>query len=196
MYTEFLFYIVFLQSPNGTSNLWQLINVLQGSDVGSLDDSYRKGVTHMKHTLTLRHASAHELAMRRTSKFGGGGGIHAKSREEQLREAAETYLRSGNLQRHCDVLAELGEWDRALALAPGVSMSYWKELCGKRVSNLKTDQSDLVVPYAVAAGDVKTLVAHFKSLGLLQVRLGYQGLCANELMQLTCTCTCRCISSF
>ena len=123
----------------------------------------------MKHTLTLRHAHAQELEMRRTNKFGSGGGIYTKTRDDQLREAAEIYLRSGNLQRHCDLMAELKEWDRALALAPGVSMSYWKELCDKRVSNLKADQTDAVVPYAVAAGDVSTLVSHFKNLGLLQV---------------------------
>ena len=66
--------------------------------------------------------------MMKTSKFGGGG-VNSKSREERLRDAADMYVRVGNLQRYCDALVELGDWDRALAVAPGVDMQYWRQLC-------------------------------------------------------------------
>ena len=69
--------------------------------------------------------------MMRSSKFGGGGSLKSKQRDERLREAAEIYLRAGNLQRYCDTLTELGDWDKALAVAPGVSMQYWQGLCEK-----------------------------------------------------------------
>ena len=39
----------------------------------------------------------------------------------------------------------------------------------RRVSNLKSEQSELLVPYAVAVGDVETLVQHFTHYGQLQV---------------------------
>lgn len=68
----------------------------------------------------------------KTSKFGGSGsGVSMKSRDDRLRDAADTYVRVGNVRRYCDVLVELGEWDKALAVAPGVSMAYWRSLCDK-----------------------------------------------------------------
>lgn len=57
-----------------------------------------------------------------------GGGIGGRSKEDRLRNAALLHLKSGNLQRYCELLVELGEWERALAVAPGVSYSYWKSL--------------------------------------------------------------------
>ena len=36
---------------------------------------------------------------------------------------------------------------------------------------MQQDGSELVVPYAVATGDVESLVRHFTNLGLLQVNM-------------------------
>ena len=41
----------------------------------------------------------------------------------------------------------------------------------RRTSLLQQDGSELVVPYAVATGDVESLVRHFTNLGLLQVNM-------------------------
>jgi hypothetical protein len=48
--------------------------------------------------------------------------------DNALREAAGCFLRAGALRRYCELMARLGEWDRALAVAPGVSMRYWRTL--------------------------------------------------------------------
>ena len=45
--------------------------------------------------------------MVRTSKFGGGLG--APTRDDRLQEAANLYIRLGNVQRYCELLVELGE---------------------------------------------------------------------------------------
>lgn len=82
------------------------------------------------------------------SKFGGG--IGAPSKEERLKEAADIHLRLGQIQRYCELMVELGQvsvydtlisvflllprlyvfcqWEKALSVAPGVSMKYWKKL--------------------------------------------------------------------
>ena len=39
----------------------------------------------------------------------------------------------------------------------------------RRVTSLREEQSELIVPYAVATGDIDNLVQHFTSLGQLQV---------------------------
>lgn len=45
--------------------------------------------------------------MVKMSKFGGGLG--APNREDRLRDAAKIHVRLGNLQKYCEILAELGE---------------------------------------------------------------------------------------
>jgi len=57
-----------------------------------------------------------------------GGGIGGRNKDERMREAAQLHLKSGNIQRYCELMVELGEWERALAVAPGVSYTYWKGL--------------------------------------------------------------------
>lgn len=48
--------------------------------------------------------------------------------EERLRLAASLSLQLGQLQRYCELLIRLDKWMQALAVAPGVSMAYWRNL--------------------------------------------------------------------
>lgn len=77
----------------------------------------------------LLQSEAQQLEMAKLTKSGGG--IGARSREERLRHAALLYLKTGNIQRYCELMVELGEWERALAVAPGVSFTYWKNLTNR-----------------------------------------------------------------
>ncbi|KAJ3583794.1 hypothetical protein NHX12_015581 [Muraenolepis orangiensis] len=112
--------------PGGSSNLWDLVSVISGQDDSQLPPGYSKGIVHMKHLLRLKTSDARELTIVQMSKFGGG--IGAPSREERLRDAAEIHLRLGHIQRYCELMVELGQWDKALSVAPGVSMKYWNKL--------------------------------------------------------------------
>lgn len=109
------------------------------------------------HTWTIQlipvfQSEAQELTIVKMSKFGGG--IGAPSKEERLKEAADIHLRLGQIQRYCELMVELGQvrrrgravppldssmvsvtvsvfvfqWEKALSVAPGVSMKYWKKL--------------------------------------------------------------------
>ena len=91
------------------------------------------------------------MQLQKASRFGGGG-IASKSKEDLLREAAHLEISLGNIQHYCEILIQLGEWDKALATAPGVSMNYWKTLTQKRALALMAEDKDETVPYAVATG--------------------------------------------
>jgi len=41
------------------------------------------------------------------------------------------YLRCGALRQYCDIMVKRGMWDHALAIAPAVSMDYWRTLIGR-----------------------------------------------------------------
>lgn len=42
------------QPPGGSSNLWNLVSVINGQDDSLLPASYNKGVMHMKHLLKFK----------------------------------------------------------------------------------------------------------------------------------------------
>ncbi|XP_058162516.1 WD repeat-containing protein 17 isoform X5 [Dasypus novemcinctus] len=114
-------------------------------------------------------SEAQELTTVKMSKFGGG--IGAPTKEERLKEAAEIHLRLGQIQRYCELMVELGEWDKALSIAPGVSVKYWKKLMQRRADQLIQEDKDDVIPYCIAIGDVKKLVNFFTSRGQLKEAL-------------------------
>ncbi|NXT73137.1 WDR17 protein, partial [Zapornia atra] len=155
--------------PGGSKNLWDLVAVIKGQDDSLLPQNYCKGIMHMKHLIRFRMSKAQELTTVKMSKFGGG--IGAPSKEERLKEAAEIHLRLGQIQRYCELMVELGEWDKALSVAPGVSMKYWRKLMQRRADQLIQEDNDDVIPYCIAVGDVKKLVSFFTSRGQLKEAL-------------------------
>ncbi|XP_009985194.1 PREDICTED: WD repeat-containing protein 17, partial [Tauraco erythrolophus] len=156
-------------APGGSKNLWDLVAVIKGQDDSLLPQNYCKGIMHMKHLTRFRMSKAQELTTVKMSKFGGG--IGAPSKEERLKEAAEIHLRLGQIQRYCELMVELGEWDKALSVAPGVSMKYWRKLMQRRADQLIQEENDDVIPYCIAIGDVKKLVSFFTSRGQLKEAL-------------------------
>uniref|UniRef100_A0A4W6CYL3 WD repeat domain 17 n=1 Tax=Lates calcarifer TaxID=8187 RepID=A0A4W6CYL3_LATCA len=99
--------------PGGSSNLWDLVSVIDGQDDSLLPASYSKGVMHMKHLLKFK------------------------------------------------------TWEKALSVAPGVSMKYWKKLMQRRADQLMAEDNDDAIPYCIATGDIKKLVTFFTGRGQL-----------------------------
>ncbi|XP_028336962.1 WD repeat-containing protein 17 isoform X1 [Physeter macrocephalus] len=158
-----------LSPPGGSDNLWDLVAVIKGQDDSLLPPNYCKGIMHLKHLIPFRTSEAQELTTVKMSKFGGGIGVPTK--EERLKEAAEIHLRLGQIRRYCELMVELGEWDKALSVAPGVSVKYWKKLMQRRADQLIQEDKDDVIPYCIAIGDVKKLVHFFMSRGQLKEAL-------------------------
>ncbi|XP_032154589.1 WD repeat-containing protein 17 isoform X6 [Sapajus apella] len=158
-----------LSPPGGSDNVWNLVAVIKGQDDSLLPQNYCKGIMHLKHLIKFKTSEAQELTTVKMSKFGGGIGVPTK--EERLKEAAEIHLRLGQIQRYCELMVELGEWDKALSIAPGVSVKYWKKLMQRRADQLIQEDKDDVIPYCIATGDVKKLVHFFMSRGQLKEAL-------------------------
>uniref|UniRef100_A0A3Q2HD06 WD repeat domain 17 n=1 Tax=Equus caballus TaxID=9796 RepID=A0A3Q2HD06_HORSE len=129
-----------LSPPGGSDNLWNLVAVIKGQDDSLLPQNYCKGIMHLKHLIKFRTSEAQELTTVKMCKFGGGIGMPTK--EERLKEAAEIHLRLGQIQRYCELMVELGEWDKALSVAPGVSVKYWKKLMQRLLHKVSTELAE------------------------------------------------------
>ncbi|XP_068702720.1 WD repeat-containing protein 17-like [Montipora foliosa] len=155
----------FFTPPCGARNLWDLVLVLCEVDESLLPASYRKGIVHTKHLVRHKASEAQEIETVRASSGRASGLMNKK--EDRIRGAASLHIKIGQLERYCELMVELGEWDRALAVAPGVSMDYWRDLMERRATQLMREDNDAAVPYCASLGDVEKLVSFFTSRGQL-----------------------------
>ncbi|GMH86841.1 hypothetical protein TrST_g12244 [Triparma strigata] len=108
---------------------------------------------------SARAQNLESIKMRRTSMGGGIGGM---KKDEQIRAAAELYAQCGDLQKYCDIMFDdLGEHERALAVAPGVSLQYWQELSAKYARILAELLSEDSVPFFNACGKSEEAVKFY-----------------------------------
>eukprot|EP00698_Gefionella_okellyi_P000918 TRINITY_DN10797_c0_g1_i1.p1 TRINITY_DN10797_c0_g1~~TRINITY_DN10797_c0_g1_i1.p1 ORF type:complete len:1193 (-),score=265.20 TRINITY_DN10797_c0_g1_i1:69-3647(-) len=81
-----------------------------------------------------------------------GAGLTSIPRAEALRIGATRLAAVGQLREACDLLVSGGEWDRALAMAPGVSIDYWRSITQRRAQMLAASNSDDAGLLMAAAG--------------------------------------------
>lgn len=62
---------------------------------------------------------------------GQGVAGRKHSSAESQESLAESYLRCGAVQQYCELMTRLHQWDHALALAPAVSVDYWRKLMAR-----------------------------------------------------------------
>lgn len=115
------------------------------------------------------------------------GILASQAKLDRLNEAAELCAKTGNLMKYCEIMIDLNQvsdlhlfflkdhfgiylfsfdhfkskWERALSIAPGVSLSYWQDLVKKYLQYLEEKESGLVLPYSVAVGDIDRLTDHY-----------------------------------
>ncbi|KAG9405553.1 WD repeat-containing protein 17 [Aphanomyces cochlioides] len=112
------------------------------------------------------------VAMERARRLESGHGRRAKptklNHADQLRQAAQMYLKAGALQKYCNLMIELDEWEAALAIAPAISMSYWQDLASTYANALAAKQDESAVSFYVATNQVEKAIQVFHSRGQLE----------------------------
>ena len=67
-----------------------------------------------------------------TARKGRGATVlEGLKKDEALLIAADMHMKSGMVVDTCRLLAEIGLWTQAMALAPSVSQQFWAETLGK-----------------------------------------------------------------
>ncbi|KAG8202086.1 hypothetical protein JTE90_010448 [Oedothorax gibbosus] len=150
--------------PTGRENLWNLLSVLNKLEIDYAQ--YKNGIVHKSHVVKLIKAKALEKELANVSFFGCG--VNSCGKKENIQKAAECYLLVGNLKKYCELKVQLGEWCEAIALAPGVSLCYWKELTNRWLALLKEDNSELLAPFSIAVNKSDELTQHFIKLNVLE----------------------------
>jgi hypothetical protein len=74
-------------------------------------------------------------------------------RAEAVRQATAKLCACGAAGEACQVLIAAGEWDKALSLAPAVSLDYWRQLVAQRAHELAKSDVTAAVPLLAVAGE-------------------------------------------
>ena len=114
--------------------------------------TFSKSIMHTSEALKSSRAEASNLESIRMRRGSMGGGIGGMKKDEQIRKAAEAYTLCGDLRKYCDIMVELGEWERAIAVAPGVDFKYWQSLSAQYGRKLSEELSEDCVPFLAASG--------------------------------------------
>lgn len=139
LYNQVINYIIFeekmyLRPIAGNLRLSKLVDSLRGKDPGFINGD----IVHIKDRLNI------ENDVKRRMK--------ARKSKEKLYQLAEKSLLMGDKRKYCEILFDLGEYDKALSAAPSVSYEFWMELIQKVSENSKNDQEKAI--YKMMSGDM------------------------------------------
>ena len=152
----------FYCGPNGSTDLWSVVTkhvkaALEGGATAPAGKKVRafglkiesSRVFHESEIVARHRSAARQLeSARMQSRKAEVTGKAA----EQLALAAYEYAKMGDFTEYCGIMVSLGRWKDALALAPAVSMDYWKELTGKFAEKNAAGAAEDVVPFLVGIG--------------------------------------------
>ncbi|KAF2351204.1 WD40 repeat, partial [Trinorchestia longiramus] len=135
-------------------NLWDLLSVVCFSaPVSSLSPHYRTSLVHHSHLASCSVAEA-ERQLQSSSVASAVRG----EQQADLDALAVQFLESGALRQYCEATVRAGAWDRALAVAPAVSLPYWRSLLARYCDKLVSEESGSCVAYLTAAHDADRLL--------------------------------------
>ena len=83
-------------------------------------------------------------------------------KEDRLHEAANNFLRTGQFRQYCEIQFSLGNYKKAMAFAPAVSIEYWQDLA-ERHTQVLTEQRSLDAPLAaLISNNCDQAIEHMK----------------------------------
>lgn len=127
---------LYLRPICGYFKLMKLVNSMKNQK----QDFVNGDIVHIKDKIEV------ENEIKRKSK--------ARKSKEKLLKLAEKSLLMGDNKKYCQILFDLGEYDKCLATAPSVSFEYWQEMTNK-VSEIVKNPTEKAI-YKMYYGDMKS----------------------------------------
>lgn len=152
----------FFGMPGGATMLFDLARCVEASRAGESVPSHDGAIQHWQALRGSLLSRANHLQLSVASSKGGrssSGGIGGAKKEDVLREAAALYLQAGQLEQCCELLAQVGDWDTAISIAPAVSTAFWARLLRRRTDVLREGgaSEEQLMPLLIATGQTAAL---------------------------------------
>lgn len=111
-------------------------------------ESINDTIVHFSHASILAISKANKI-------LKPALGVTAGKLEDRIKSAAELMLHAGNFEDYCEMMIQINNWDRAVAVAPAVSLDYWRDICSRAATASKDPA------YLIASGDLKHAIRVF-----------------------------------
>lgn len=162
-------------TKTGTSKT-SFFQAIASSSGNLLRPAHLRQVMHEEESSAQAKLEARKLAAGRLSSSAMPGSTGRKimdlggpTAEDNMLTAAMAYARLGDFGKYCALMVELGRWEAALAMAPAVSLDYWRSLSTRYAQHLQqgqqqqSGQSDACVPHLLAVGRDADAVDYYLS---------------------------------
>ena len=151
----------FFGALNGSLDLLECViaSLTAGTTESSRGSIPLRSVTTRRvlHERDVVHRTRTDARVAESVKMARKSDMTSKA-EESLRRAITLYTRIGDFKKCCDVYVDLGDWTQALALAPAVSLDYWRALSLRYGQHLHSKSSERCVQHYLAAGGTTAAV--------------------------------------
>ena len=131
------------------NEFWDLLNML----VNKHEISPENKIRHVNDIVKAYYSKIEQLET--AGPFSYLGTALAK-KDDRLMECARMYLKLGDIKQYCEIMFTLGQWEKGIALAPCVSITYWKESVNRYKDVLKKNSGDNLLEYELLANDEKS----------------------------------------
>eukprot|EP00929_Paragymnodinium_shiwhaense_P078519 TRINITY_DN40719_c0_g1_i1.p1 TRINITY_DN40719_c0_g1~~TRINITY_DN40719_c0_g1_i1.p1 ORF type:complete len:1260 (-),score=209.45 TRINITY_DN40719_c0_g1_i1:239-4018(-) len=150
--------VSFFTYRQGLEDFWGLLTTLRKEP--PICASSSRTTFHEQELIACQKSKALELASQRMTI-----GLSMKL-EDRLLKAAQIMLRVGDLRSYCKFMAQAGQWERAICIAPAVSKAFWSELCNEYLETLTAspDPSEAAA-FWIATGKAPMLIDNYIERG-------------------------------
>jgi len=139
--------VSFFHYRKGLSDLWAILCACRGEPPCPLLP--KNGSIHHENEMISRHRTEALQLVAQKQTIGTQG-----RREDRLQTAAKMLLRVGYVEEYCTYMALAGQWEKAICMAPAVSVEFWQHLNSQYLETLSAvADTDEVAPLYIACED-------------------------------------------
>ncbi|OMJ90152.1 hypothetical protein SteCoe_7544 [Stentor coeruleus] len=137
--------LTFFRFRTGEDDFFEIVNYIKYHKEVNINNL----ILPIEELFSSRSSKATELET--ASGMAYLGSALAK-KEDRLKEAAKTHLKLGNIKQYCELMIKLGNWERALAFAPGFCMDYWLNVSQRYAQFLANNEKEDASAVYLASG--------------------------------------------
>ena len=161
----------FFGTPAPAMELWDALHCISRGDARrgrrAEENRRRFRVVHATELMAVQRGRAAEAA----GAAGPAGSAWRQGglrRDDRLRLSAMLRVQGGDVVGYCEALFSIGDYEKALSVAPGAGLDYWRELSGRYAQILEDRLSEQCVPHLVASGDADRAASFYLRRGDFQ----------------------------
>ncbi|OMJ89434.1 hypothetical protein SteCoe_8434 [Stentor coeruleus] len=137
--------LTFFRFRTGEDDFFEIVNYIKYHKEVNMNNI----ILPIEELFSSRSSKATELETASGMAYLGSS---LAKKEDRLKEAAKTHLKLGNIKQYCELMIKLGNWERALAFAPGFCMDYWLNVSQRYAQFLSNNEKEDASEVYLASG--------------------------------------------